>query len=234
LKVAAFGGLLVVWGNLVQRLIGDTAVLPGGSPQFAVAGAALVAVSLVAARSLGLDVTALGLARRHAVRGAAIGTLAGGGIAAAAVAALHLAPFVLGGPLVYEPLLGVSGGQLAFHITLFLPLGAVIPEEVAFRGTLLAGLIRRLGLRAALVASAVTFALWHAVVVVATVADSTLGQTVGWWIVGVAGATVVLFVGGVIMASLRTMTGTLMTSIAAHWAFNAVILVGLWIDRAVP
>jgi hypothetical protein len=35
------------------------------------------------------------------------------------------------------------------------------------------------------------------------------------------------------MAILRTITGTLMTSIAAHWVFNAVILVGLWTDRAV-
>jgi membrane protease YdiL (CAAX protease family) len=33
------------------------------------------------------------------------------------------------------------------------------------------------------------------------------------------------------MASLRVATGTLMTSIAAHWAFNVVILVGLRYPR---
>jgi len=47
----------------------------------------------------------------------------------------------------------------------------------------------------------------------------------------IAGAFVVLFVGGVIMASLRVTTGSLLTSIAAHWAFNAIILVGLRYQR---
>jgi len=36
------------------------------------------------------------------------------------------------------------------------------------------------------------------------------------------------------MAGLRIVTGTLATSIAAHWVFNAAILVGLWTDRPVP
>ena len=232
MKVPAFGVLLVVWGNLLHRLIGDTAALPGGSAQFAIAGAALVAVSLLAARSLGLDASALGLARSGALRGFGIGLVAGGAVAATAVAAARLVPLILGAPLVYGPLGGVPGDRLALHVAVFLPLGAVVPEEVAFRGTLLAGLVRQMGVRAAVVASAFTFALWHGFVAMATVADSTLGQTTGWWIFGFAAAMVVLFVGGAIMAILRTITGTLATSIAAHWAFNAVILVGLWTDRA--
>jgi membrane protease YdiL (CAAX protease family) len=142
-------------------------------------------------------------------------------------------PLILGAPLVYGPLLGVSGDRLAVHTAFFLPLGAVIPEEVAFRGTLLAGLLHRMGLRAAILASALTFALWHGFVAIATVADSTLGQSPGWWVFGIAAALVILFVGGTIMAILRMTTGTLTTSIAAHWVFNAVILVGLWTDRAV-
>lgn len=234
MKVLAFGVLLVVWGNLLHRLIGDTAVLPGGSLEFVVAGAALVAVSLLAARSLGLDASALGVAPGGAVRGMAIGVVAGGAVAATTVAATRLTPLVLGGPLVYGPLAGISSERLALHIALFLPLGAVIPEEFAFRGTLLAALLRRMGLRAAIVASALTFALWHGFVAIATVADSTLGQNTGWWIFGIAAAMAVLFVGGVIMAGLRMVTGTLTTSIAAHWVFNAVILVGLWTGRAVP
>lgn len=228
MKVLAFGVLLVLWGNLLHRIIGHTAVLPGGSPQFVIAGAALIAVSLLTARALGSDASGLGLGPAGAYRGLAIGLVAGGAVAGIAVAATRLAPLVLGAPLVYGPLVGVGGDRLAIHIAVFLPLGAVVPEEVAFRGTLLAGLLRRMGLRAAIVASALTFALWHGFVAIATVADSTLGQTVGWWVVGIAGAMVALFAGGVLMAILRTITGTLMTSIAAHWAFNAVILVGLW------
>ena len=49
-----------------------------------------------------------------------------------------------------------------------------------------------------------------------------------------AGTLAIVFVGGVIMAGLRVVTGTLATSVAAHWVFNAVILIGLWTDRAVP
>ena len=232
MKIRLFGVVLVVWGNLLHRLIGDTAVLPGGSPQFVIAGAALVAVSLLAARALGLNASALGLTPGGVLRGIGIGVLAGGAVAVLAVAATRLAPLIVGVPLVYGPLVGVTGDRLALHIALFLPLGAVIPEEVAFRGTLLAGLHRQMGLRAAIVASALTFALWHGFVAIATVADSTLGQTPGWWVLGIAGAMVVLFFGGAIMAILRTITGTLATSIAAHWVFNAVILVGLWMNRA--
>jgi membrane protease YdiL (CAAX protease family) len=233
-KTVLFGVFLVLSGNLLHRMIGHTAVLPGGSPQFVVAGAALIAVSLVAALSLGLDASALGLARLGALRGIGIGIVAGGAAAAIAVAATRLTPPILGVPFVYGPLLGVSGDRLALHIALFVPLGAVIPEELAFRGTLLAGLIRQMGVRGAIVASALTFALWHGFVAITTVADSTLGQTTGWWIFGIAAAMVVLFIGGAIMAGLRVVTRTLTTSIAAHWVFNAVILVGLWTDRAVP
>jgi membrane protease YdiL (CAAX protease family) len=234
LKVLAFGVLLVVWGNLLHRLIGHTAVLPGGSPEFVIAGAALVALSLLAARWLGLDASALGLAPAGALRGIGIGAVAAGAVGAIAIAVTRQAPLIIGAPLAYGPLSGVSSDRLALHVAFFLPLGAVVPEEIAFRGTLLAGLLRRMGMRAAIVASALTFALWHGFVAIATVADSTLGQSPGWWIFGVAAAMVVLFVGGVIMAILRVVTGSLATTIAAHWVFNAVILVGLWPGRGVP
>jgi CAAX protease family protein len=234
LKVWLFAILLVVWGNLLQRFIGPTAVLPGGSWQFIAAGAALVAVSLLAARLLNLDAGDLGLRRDSALRGVVIGALAGGAIATIGVAVLRLAPAIIGISVVYGPLLTVSDDQLARHIALFLPLGAVIPEEVAFRGTLLAGLVRGMGIRAGVAASAVTFAAWHVVVGLVTMYDTSLGQGALLWVVASIGALVVLFVGGVIMAALRLVTGSLATPIAAHWIFNAVILVGLWTDRPVP
>jgi membrane protease YdiL (CAAX protease family) len=234
LKVWLFAVLLVLWGNLLQRLVGPTAVLPGGSWQFVAAGAALVAVSLLAARLLALDARDLGLRRERALRGLVIGAVAGAALASIAVAVLRLAPALIGMRVVYGPLLTVSDDQLARHIALFLPLGAVIPEEVAFRGTLLAGLVRGMGIRAGVAASALTFAAWHLVVALMTVYDTSLGQVAWLWVVTSVGALVVLFVGGFIMAALRLVTGSLATTIAAHWVFNAVILVGLWTDRAVP
>lgn len=230
MKVWLFAGLLVCWGNLLHPLIGTSAVLPGGSWQFVLAGAALVGVSLVAARVVGLDGAALGARRAGALRGAVIGALAAGAIAAVDVVVLRLAPSIIGQPVGYAPLARVSADELGRHIALYLPLGAVIPEEVAFRGVLLGGLITRYRVRTAVTASAIAFALWHGTVAVFTVMNTSLPVVL--IIPAIAGALVTVFVGGVIMAGLRLATGTLTTSIAAHWVFNAVILVGLWMDRA--
>ena len=230
MRLWLFGILLVVWGNLLHPLIGSTAILPGGSWQFVVAGAALVAASFIAARVLGLDAAALGLRRAGAFRGVVIGAFAGAFIATAAVAIMRgVVPALIGQPVIYEPLSRVAAGDIYAHIAFFLPFGAVIPEEIAFRGTLLGGLLARYGVGTAVTASAIAFALWHGTVAFFTVMNTTMPVVL--IIPAIAGAFVVLFVGGVIMASLRVTTGSLLTSIAAHWAFNAVILVGLRYQR---
>jgi membrane protease YdiL (CAAX protease family) len=227
-----FAILLVLWGNLLHPLIGSSAVLPGGSWQFLLAGAALIGVSLLAARISGLDAQALGLRRAGVVRGAAVGALVAGAIAAVDVVVLRLAPSIIGQPVGYSPLARLSADELARHIALYLPLGAVIPEELAFRGTLLGGLLPKYGVRIAVTLSAATFALWHGTVAVVTVTNTAMPVVL--ILPAIVGALVIVFVGGFIMAGLRVVTGTLTTSIAAHWVFNAVILVGLWTDRAVP
>ena len=229
MKIWLFAAFLILWGNLLHPLIGGSAVLPGGSWHFVAAGAVLVAFSLVTARALGLDGAALGLRRDGALRGTAIGATLGVVIALAGVAAMRVvAPAVLGQPVVYEPLSRV-GGDLTPHVAFFLPLGAVIPEEVAFRGTLLGGLLAKHDLRFAVTASAATFALWHGTVAVFTVMNTTLPVVL--IIPAIAGALVILFIGGAVMAGLRVATGTLLASVAAHWAFNAIILIGLRYQR---
>ena len=230
MKIWLFAAFLILWGNLLHPLIGASAVLPGGSWQFVVAGAALVAFSLVAARALRLDGSALGLRRDGALRGVAVGATLGAVIAAAGVAVMRLvAPVVVGQPVVYEPLSRVAAGDLTPHIAFFLPFGAVIPEEVAFRGTLLGGLLARYGVRFAVMASAATFALWHGTVAIFTVMNTSLPVVL--IIPAILGALVILFVGGAIMAGLRVATRTLVASMVAHWAFNAIILIGLRYPR---
>jgi membrane protease YdiL (CAAX protease family) len=230
MKTWLFAAVLVLWGNLLHPLVGSTAVLPGGSWHFVFAGAAVVAISLAAARMIRLDAAALGLRKSGALRGAAIGALAGGMVATAAVAVMRgVAPAVIGQPVIYEPLSRVGAGDLTPHILFFLPLGTVIPEEVAFRGTLLGGLLARHGVRSAVTASAIAFSLWHGTVAVFTVMNTTMPVVL--IVPAIAGALAVLFIGGAIMAGLRVATGTLVTSIAAHWAFNAIILIGLRYPR---
>jgi membrane protease YdiL (CAAX protease family) len=158
-------------------------------------------------------------------RGGALGLAAGSAIAAAGATALQVAPLVTGRPVVYDPLVGVPAAALAIHILLFLPLATVLPEEIAFRGTLM-GLLRESGPRA-IAASAGAFALWHGAIAVATVERTTLLGT-AWVLPAIVGALAVVFAGGVVLAWLRMSTGTLASAIAAHWSFNATLLVALW------
>lgn len=221
-----FATLLVLWGNVIASVLGTTARLPGGSWAFVVAGAALIAVSLATARMYGLGSADLGMDLRHAPRGAAIGLLATV-VAVAGVGLIRMAPLVLGQTIRYEPVEGVSPDDLARHVAFFLPFGAVLPEEIAFRGTLLGGLAARYGGRIAAVGSAVTFALWHATVIVSTIGSTTIAPPSPWSIPAVLAAVGVVFAGGVLLAALRLRTGTIASTIVAHWGFNAVVLVGL-------
>ncbi len=107
-----------------------------------------------------------------------------------------------------------------------------MPEEIAFRGVLLGAIVRGHGERWGILSAAVVFALWHGTVVAGTVADTTIAPTSPWSGVAVAGALSVVAAGGAVLAWLRTATGSLATTIAAHWSFNVVVLVGLWSTRA--
>src|SRR5438105_6889124 len=192
MRIWLFAILLVLWGNLLHPLIGSTAILPGGSWPFVVAGAALVVVSLFAGRALGLDAATLGLRPAGAFRGFLIGAFAGAFVATSAVAIMRgIVPALIGQPVIYEPLSRVAAGDLSTHIAFFLPFGAVIPEEFAFRGTLLSGLLARYGVRTAALASAIAFAFWHGTVAFFTVMNTTMPVVL--IVPAIAGAFVVLF-----------------------------------------
>jgi membrane protease YdiL (CAAX protease family) len=221
-----FVALLVGWGNLGTSLLAPTTLLPGGSVAYVLAGIVLCAVSVLAAWRGGVDRASFGLGRSRAWRTAGLGLLAGTVVAALGAAALQVAPLITGVPLTYDPLVGLSAAALAVHIAVLLPLATVLPEEVAFRGALF-GLLARRGARAAVVGSAGAFALWHGAVALATVERTTLAGT-PWAGPAVAGALALVFVGGIVLAWLRLATGALAATIAAHWSFNATLLVALW------
>jgi membrane protease YdiL (CAAX protease family) len=108
-----------------------------------------------------------------------------------------------------------------------LPLAVVLPEELAFRGAVLGALAPSSPLRGVLVSS-LAFALWHASIVAPTLRETNVADPF-LAALALAGAAAVLLAGGVALALLRLRIGTLASSIAAHWAFNAVLLVGLWL-----
>jgi membrane protease YdiL (CAAX protease family) len=227
-----FAALLVLWGNATSGLLGGTARLPGGSLEFAVAGLALVAISIAFARALGLDSAAVGLGRVGFARGAAVGATLGIACATLAVAALRLvAPLIVGREVEYAPLAQVTEIELVRHVAVLLPLGTVVPEELAFRGVLLGGVVRRMRQRDALIISGATFALWHLGVAVATVDDTTLGSPSPWFGLAIVVALAILLLGGSGLAWLRLRTHSLAATIAFHWTFNAGLLLGLSYTR---
>ena len=236
MRIWLFAILLVLWGNLLHPLIGSTAILPGGSWPFVVAGAALVAVSFFAARALGLDAATLGLRPAGAFRGFLIGALAGAVVATSAVAIMRgFVPALIGQPVIYEPLSRVAAGELlrpgraGCHALLHLPEPRLqLPRAPGARREALLELAGP-ALAEALRLQGVEVALWHGTVAFFTVMNTTMPVVL--IVPAIAGAFVVLFVGGVIMAGLRVTTGSLLTTIAAHWAFNAIILVGLRYQR---
>jgi membrane protease YdiL (CAAX protease family) len=232
MRIWIYAALLVVWGNAASGLLGRTSRLPGGSLEFALAGAALVAVSVAFARALGLDAAAVGLSRLGFARGAAVGAGLGLVGAMAAVGALRLvAPAIVGQPVEYAPLAQVTELELVRHMAVLLPLGTVIPEELAFRGVLLGGLLRRMRQRDALIVSGVAFALWHLGVAIVTVDDTTLGSPSPWFALAIVVALAVVLVGGSALAWIRLRTRSLATTIALHWTFNAGLLLGLSYTR---
>ena len=232
MRIWIYAALLVLVGNASSGLLGETSRLPGGSIEFAVAGVALVALSIAFARALDLDAAAVGLSRLAATRGAVIGAALGLAGATAAVGVLRLvAPAIVGQQVEYAPLAQVTQVEVARHVAVLLPLGTVVPEEFAFRGVLLGGLMRRMRQRDALIISGATFALWHLGVAIATVDDTTLGSPSPWFAFAVAVALAVVLLGGAVLAWLRLRTRSLATTIALHWAFNAGLLLGLSYTR---
>ena len=229
--VLGFALALVAWGNAKSLLLEGTATLPGGSVPLALAGAALVAGCLLFARWASLGASAIGTGR-IAVRATVLSGVAAAALAGLGVAALRLvAPRVTGVPFEYAPLLHVDAPALVWHVLVLLPLSVAIPEEVAFRGALVGALLRSGDQRRAIVGSATAFALWHAAIVRGTISDTTLAPGPLFAVIGVIGAAAVVFAGGLVFAWLRLRTGSLGPTIAAHWAFNAVVLVGLWVAR---
>lgn len=219
-----YTALLVLWGNVLNYFVQP--MLPGGDWAAVAWGAALVVLALAFARLTRQRRGDLGLTRGD-LRGVAIAAALALVAATVGTVVLRVGPIV-GAPIEYHPLFSTTPEELAAHVVFFLPLAAVIPEELAFRGVLLGGLLRTRSLRAAVVASSVAFALWHAFVVYVTLRQTSLaGTSLAWLAAGAA--LLFVAVGGAVLALLRIRSRGLAAPIVAHWAFDAALLVGLWV-----
>ena len=224
-RLVLWSGLLVVYGNGVA--LADRYLFPGAWPFAAVLGPVFVALLIHAAlRRERIAWKELGIHPSGAISAGAVGLLAGLALAGAALLFLRL-PVVVQEPITYRLLADATAVDKLVRILVTMPLDTVFPEEVAFRGLLLALFLRHMTARAAVLRSSVVFMLWHAVVNYHTLSNTNLGEAPVLLVLGVGGAHIGVFIGGVAFCLLRLRTRHVAAPLVAHWTVNGGILLGI-------
>jgi uncharacterized protein len=212
----ALGLVLAV---LALAMVADRAV-----PNAHVAVGLGLAASLVAiTRAQGLTAADLGLARSTWRTGLRWGAAAAALVGAAYALAYLVAP-------VHEALPEGGGGigrATLWAVLVVIPLGTVLPEELAFRGLLLVLLGRRLGVLSGTLVSSVLFGLWHVLASLGGgAANAAIADVVGGDAAGTAVRVVVTvgftFAAGVVLCWLRLRSGSLLAPMLAHWTVNGL------------
>ena len=204
--------ILVVW-NLWVRGETPTSARPW-------AGLALSLVLVLGAQWAALTADDLGLSRTK------LGSGFRWGAAAFAVVTLAIIGFALiaSSSGVFESSrTSVSESRMWFEVLITIPIGTVIPEELAFRGVLLGLLRSKMSSSAAVIACSLLFGLWH----IQGVATSTAGS--GTHVLAASfGTFCATFLAGIAFCWLRLRSGSLMASAMAHVATNSVALATAW------
>ena len=186
-------------------------------------GLALSACLVLIARRQGLTTADLGLARSTWPAG-----LRWGAAAAALVGTAYALAYVTGP--VREALPdgeGSLGRAALWTVLVVIPLGTVLPEELAFRGLLLALLGRRYGVLAASLLSSGLFGLWHVVPSLGggtanAAMASVVGADAAGTVVRVVVTVVLTSLAGVVVCGLRLRSGSLLAPVLAHWTVNGL------------
>jgi membrane protease YdiL (CAAX protease family) len=210
----ALSAVLAAWNDVVVTRV------PGYPGSYVPVNTTATGVALIAARRAGLTWSELGLSRRRLRAGLRLG---GAGVALV-TAAYGTA---LGVPAL-RPLLrdarveGLDGADLARQVLVRIPLGTVLWEEVAFRGVLLAALLRLVPQGAAVTASSALFGVWHVRPTLEALAANDLGRGPVRTGAAVALACCGTAVGGALFAQMRTRSGSLVAPLLLHLAANAL------------
>ena len=183
------------------------------------AGLALTLVAAITARTAGLSAADVGLARDSWRAG-----LRWGGAAAALVAAGYVVAALVVESLP-EPRYD-SWSEAVLAGLVLIPLGTVIPEELAFRGVLWGLLRRARGTRIATLVSSALFGLWHVVpalgggpanvAIAGVVGSGGVGK-----LFGVLATVVLTGAAGILLCYLRQRSDSLLAPVLLHWAANS-------------
>jgi membrane protease YdiL (CAAX protease family) len=182
---------------------------------------------LVAARRWeGLTWGEMGIQSRQIWEKALAGGAMGLGLGAAAVAIILFQPVSSRG-VTYAPVDASSWTDLLVRVAATMPVDTIFLEEIAFRGALLALFLRRFRPVSAVALSSTVFMAWHVVINYATVLQTSWAGEPGLLALGLLATYAAVLAGGALFCFLRLWLGSLAAPVAAHWAVNATILVGL-------
>jgi uncharacterized protein len=188
-------------------------------------GAALVGL----ARADGCSWGDLGMEGRHLGRGLRTGGAVAVGLAGLLAAGAALPPTR---GLFDDKRVDVEAGaaELAHQTLLRIPVGTALFEELAFRGVLLALLVRRRGTAGAVLASSALFGLWHVRPTLgAASANGVTGPASAALVAAAVGATAVAGIG---FSWLRLRGRHLVAPVVAHAALNDVSYLLSWWVRS--
>jgi uncharacterized protein len=206
--------LVALAGNLLANVVAHAHLA---------AGLALVACLTAISAAARLTASDLGLACSTWTRGLRLGA-AGAVVVAVGYVFVSVLPRIRGAVL--GPVDTTWQATLVAALVL-IPLGTVLPEELAFRGVLWSLLTRVRGEHAATIMSSGLFGIWH---VLPALGGGPLNQalkedfgsdTTGTVLV-VIGTTIFTAIAGVLLCELRRRSDSLFAPILLHWAVNGL------------
>lgn len=122
----------------------------------------------------------------------------------------------------------LSPGALLVRLLVEIPLLTAFIEEVVFRHYLYAKLRASTSART-IALNAGIFTLWHLVVTLRTVGDTTFARQPLLLIGSYLGTLGTVFVGGVVFAYVRQRTGSFAYPTVTHWLTDALLTLGAWV-----
>lgn len=182
------------------------------------------AVVLQLARWAGADRSVIGLDRRQLPRGVVTGVVGATAVAAAlgAVATTHTGRELLDDDRVVT----ATWPQTALHVGVFIPLGTVVLEEVAFRGVLPALLDPEArSVVTTVVLPSLAFGAWHIISSRDFVAAHAHARAGGGATGSTAGIVTTTTAAGVVLALARLHGGHLVAPALMHLTANALVTV---------
>jgi uncharacterized protein len=197
------------------------AARPVLSSRYHVEGGLVVAFCVVSLGLWGgLDVEGLGLSPRRLRTGLLYGSAAFGVVAGVVLLGLVVPASRTD---FHTARADVSGRELLVELLVTIPIGTVLVEELAFRGSLLGLLSRMMSPIRSVVVCSLLFGLWHI--------PGVLGGAPGLSahvVAAAVGTFFATFVAGLVFCWLRIRSGSLLASAMAHLATNTVALAVAW------